>query len=269
MISYMTDKKQIALFQKQILVWFAKNKRDLPWRYSRDPYTILISEIMLQQTQVARVIPKFNAWMKKFPTLKSLAEASTRDVLFFWSGLGYNRRALYLHKLAKEVVKNNNSVFSQEESVLIQLPGIGKYTARAILCFAFDKQIAVVDTNVRKVILTRFPEVTDSPKEIQEVADMLLPKGKAYEWNQALMDYASAVLKKEKIAIPKQSAFKDSDRYYRGQILRMLLIAPETMNNLLKKFKNSNINKERLKKIIVQLQKEGMLLLEKNTVKLP
>src|SRR6185312_9779538 len=119
MIPKMLSSKQILSFQKEILEWFEKNKRDLPWRKSRDPYAILVSEVMLQQTQVSRVIPKYKAWMGKFPTLKSLADASTRDVLLFWSGLGYNRRALYLKRLAQELVKNHKSTFSQDEKELV------------------------------------------------------------------------------------------------------------------------------------------------------
>ncbi|MGH7245331.1 MAG: A/G-specific adenine glycosylase, partial [Candidatus Levyibacteriota bacterium] len=220
----MISPKEVRDFQKKILSWFAKNKRDLPWRKSRDPYNILISEVMLQQTQVPRVIPKYNEWIKKFPTIQSLAKATTRDVLSLWSGLGYNRRALYLQKTAQEIVEKYHGKFPEDEKQLQSLPGIGEYTARAVLCFAFDKQIAVIDTNIKKVIAIHFCKgKVPQKKKLQEIADKILPQGKAYTWNQALMDYASAELKKEKIAIPKQSKFKDSDRYYRGQMLKLLL----------------------------------------------
>lgn len=246
MTKRLTEKK-IRAFQKEILQWYEKNKRDLPWRRTREPYRILVSEVMAQQTQLTRVIPKYEAWLKEFPTIASLANAKTTDVLRLWSGLGYNRRALYLQKAAKalnELRIKNYELWGEQErdeywpktpEELKKLPGIGEYTARAVACFAFDQQVAVVDTNIRKVILTRFQNPRSgvkrghgksqipSEKEIQEIAGRLLPKGKAYEWNQALMDYASSELKKEKIPIPKQSRFHGSNRYYRGQIIKLLI----------------------------------------------
>jgi A/G-specific adenine glycosylase len=183
------------------------------------------------------VIPKFEAWLKKFPTVESLAKGKTSDVLRLWSGLGYNRRALYLQQAARELRsknyelrkrRKNNDFWPKTPEELMKLPGVGKYTAGAVACFAFDKQIAVVDTNIRRVILTQFQISNDkshilSEKEIQEIADQLLPKGRAYEWNQALMDYAAAMLQKEKIPIAKQSPFRTSNRYYRGKVVRVLL----------------------------------------------
>lgn len=265
----MVDKKQITAFRKEILDWFAENKRDLPWRKSREPYSILVSEVMLQQTQVGRVIPKFEEWMRTFPSVESLAKASTRDVLSLWSGLGYNRRALYVQKAAQEIVKKYNRMFSQDEKVLIGFPGIGKYTARAILCFAFDKQIAVVDTNVRKVILTQFKEIKDTPAEIQAFADLLLPKGKAYEWNQALMDYASAHLKKEKIAIPKQKPFKNSHRFYRGQVLKLLLQEKSTVGKLFANIKNYGISKELFQEILKDMEKDLLIIKKGSNYTIP
>lgn len=215
----------IKQFQTEILAWYKLHKRDLPWRRTRNPYKILISEVMLQQTQVSRVIPKFEAWLEVLPTVQALAIAKTTEILRLWSGLGYNRRALYLQRAAQAIIKNYQGIFPQHEKTLQALPGIGEYTSRAVVCFAFNKQIAVVDTNIRKVIALRFFQgVSPLPKELQVVADHLLPKGKAYEWNQALMDYAAAVLKKEKVSIPKQSPFLGSKRFYRGQILKFLLI---------------------------------------------
>ncbi len=180
---------------------------------------------MSQQTQLARVIPKFEAWMKTFPTIESLTHASVADVLRAWSGLGYNRRALNLQRTAKIIYGDYQGVWPKTIAGLKQLPGIGDYTAAAIACFAFGKQVAVLDTNVRKVILLEFfnPSDTLPQQELQRIADQLLPKTDAYHWNQALMDYAAAVLKAEKITIPKQSRFVGSHRYYRGKILKLLL----------------------------------------------
>ncbi len=293
--------KQIKQFQKEILEWYKVNKRNLPWRSDREPYHILISEVMLQQTQVGRVIPKFNEWIKLFPTVQSLAKASTADVLRAWSGLGYNRRAIYLKKSAEKIVNyssnevrssrirsNNKEILNQvqddetrdvlwpkTEKELRKLPGIGEYTARAILCFAFNEQIAVVDTNIRKVILTRIKNYelgikqkkTDSgqarmtKKEVQEIAEMLLPKGKAYEWNQALMDYASSRLRHIKIGFgeAKQSTFKGSNRYYRGYIMKALVTENSlTISEIHKRLENE-ISKEKLEEIIKGLIKEGMI----------
>lgn len=256
----------IKTFQQYILNWFAANKRDLPWRRTRDPYSILISEVMLQQTQVSRVLPKYQLWLERFPTLTALAQASSHAVLSMWSGLGYNRRALYLQKAANEIVERYDGVFPGDEAELRKLPGIGVYTARAVLCFAFDRQIAVVDTNVRRVILTQFQMSNGksqiSHKEVQAIADTVLPVGKAYEWNQALMDYASAMLKKEKIPIKKQSRFKDSDRYYRGQIIKLLIaqgqVAREELFHSVKK--ESGCTPERFEKILEGLVKDELII---------
>jgi A/G-specific adenine glycosylase len=220
--------QQIIQFQDKILSWYANHKRDLPWRLTRDPYRILVSEVMLQQTQVQRVISKYIAWFEAFPTIQHLAKAKTSEVLRLWSGLGYNRRALYLQKTAQSVVSEHEGVWPQTIEGLKKLPGIGEYTARAVACFAFDQQVAVVDTNVRRVILTQFPMSNvkyqiSNERQLQEIAETLLPKGNAYDWNQALMDYASVMLKKERIPIPKQSTFKGSNRYYRGKLLKTLL----------------------------------------------
>lgn len=280
--------QQIKTFQQEILSWFAKNERDLPWRHTRDPYKILVSEVMSQQTQLARVIPKYQQWMKTFPTVQSLAKATTREVLTLWSGLGYNRRALYLQKIAQIIVEKFGSKFPEDEKVLQKLPGIGRYTARALLCFAFGKPLAVVDTNVRRVILTQFHKrhceerttatrqsrqstrllhqsanwfaMTD--RDVQQIANQLLPQGYAYEWNQALMDYSSAVLKKEKIPVPKQSKFKDSDRYYRGQIIKLLINKKKaTSNEMNEHFASlqTTIEKKRLEAILKQLEKDLLM----------
>lgn len=250
----------IKQFQQKILSWFAKNKRDLPWRETRDPYNILVSEIMSQQTQLARVIPKYEQWIAALPTVSSLAKATTREVLTLWSGLGYNRRAVYLQKAAQIIAEDYNEKFPQDERELQKLPGIGKYTAWAILCFAYNKQIAVVDTNVRKVIMTQFH--ISNEKKIQEIADQLLPKGKAYEWNQALMDYSSEMLRKEKIPIPKQSKFRDSDRYYRGQIIKLLIKQNNaTFQEIYDYFTSlqTTIEKKRLNNILRTLEKDLLI----------
>ena len=260
--------QEIDNFQNEILTWYASHQRDLPWRKSRDPYRILVSEIMLQQTQVNRVIPKFTEWFEKFPTVYDLAKAKISEVLVLWSGLGYNRRALNLKKTAEIVLKTYNGTFPQTEKELLALPGIGLYTARALMCFAFDQQVTVIDTNVRKVLLIRLqvPE-----KDISEAAEKILPKGRAYEWNQALMDYSSAMLKEHKITIPKQSKFIGSRRYYRGQILKKLLdkkeIALKELGSLIKKDYVDH-EYEWLNGIVLELKDEGFVETTKESIRL-
>jgi A/G-specific adenine glycosylase len=259
---------EIRKFHKKILEWYAVHKRDLPWRHTRDPYKILVSEIMLQQTQVPRVIPKYEIWLEKLPTIESLAKAKTSEVLSLWSGLGYNRRALNLKKTAEIIGNVYKGNFPDKEKELLKLPGIGKYTARAILSFAFDKQVAVVDTNVRKVILTKFRNIKE--KEIQSIADQILPKGKAYDWNHALMDYASTVLKREILqSRTKQSKFVGSNRYYRGKILKLLLkqkrIKIEELGLKIKEDYTKD-DEKRLWKIIEDLRSEGFITIKNNII---
>jgi A/G-specific adenine glycosylase len=295
---------KVRRFQHEILDWYSQHQRNLPWRHTRDPYRILISEIMAQQTQISRVVIKYTQWIERFPTVAELADASVSEVLKYWSGLGYNRRALNLKKTAEKISHDYNGIFPQDEKDLISLPGIGRYTARAILCFAFDKQVAVVDTNVRKVILTQilnsensdysenqivrkseslklrdsdgqsFPERKASKIDerlIEKLATQLLPIGRAYEWNQALMDYSSAVLKKEKIAIPKQSKFIGSHRYYRSRVLKVLLekkkVNVEEIGKLIKS-DYTIAEKEWVQKLLEELAKEGFIVVEKKIVRL-
>lgn len=264
----MISQQKIAAFQQKILTWYSENQRDLPWRKTRDPYRILVSEVMSQQTQLSRVVPKYEAWIERFPAVESLAEAKIADVLHFWSGLGYNRRALNLKKTAEIITEKYKGRFPQNEKELLSLPGIGQYTARAVLCFAFDLQVSVVDTNVRKVLLTK---LAVSEKEIPDIAILLVPHGLAYEWNQALMDYAAAVLKKEKIPIPKQSKFAGSHRYYRGQIIKQLLhkkkIAIQDVGLLIKKDYSSS-EKEWLQKLLDELATEGFIVCNKASIEL-
>lgn len=255
---------QIKSFQKFILSWYAKNRRDLPWRNTRDPYKILVSEIMSQQTQISRVVPKYNLWLKRFPTVQDLATAKVSQVLIAWSGLGYNRRGLYLQKCAQEIITKYNGKFPQTEKDLLRLPGIGEYTARAILCFAFNRQIVVIDTNIKKVIAVHFYNGKVPEKNALETfAHKLLPKGRAYAWNQALMDYAARELKKEKIAIPKQSAFKNSRRYYRGQIIKYLVTNSKATRKDFSQLFKETISNESIEKILQGLISDKLIIQDK------
>jgi A/G-specific adenine glycosylase len=161
--------------QEALLAWYGANARDLPWRRTRDPYAILVSEVMLQQTQVVRVVPRYQEWLARWPTVEALAASTPADVIQAWSGLGYNRRAVNLHRCAQAVVARGS--FPRRPEELRKLPGIGPYTAAAIACFAFGAQIAAPDTNALRVLERAFPGV-----------DVAIPEGRAYEWNQALFD---------------------------------------------------------------------------------
>jgi A/G-specific adenine glycosylase len=163
-----------------VLAWFSQHARDLPWRATRDPYAVLVSEIMLQQTQVTRVLERFPAWIERWPTVGALAAASTADVVRAWSGLGYNRRAINLQRAARVVAEAGE--FPRTLAGLQALPGVGPYTASAIACFAFDAQLTTVDVNVRRV-LVRALEREQAPP----------PPGHAWEWNQALFDLGATV----------------------------------------------------------------------------
>ncbi len=262
---------QITAFQQKILSWYELNKRDLPWRdvpvgtsLQERAYRILVSEVMLQQTQVVRVIPKYKAWLKAFPTVESLAHAQTAEVLRLWSGLGYNRRALYLKKAAECVTVRGS--WPKTSTELQELPGIGEYTARALLCFAFNKQVAVVDTNVRKVILTQLDSAL-TIRQVQEVAEKILPKGKAYEWNQALMDYSSVVLKNQKIPMIKQSKFVGSNRYYRGILIKALTEKKELTTKEIQKLFGKD--EDFTKRIITSLNKDNLITIIGDRTQLP
>jgi A/G-specific adenine glycosylase len=209
--------------------------RDLPWRRTRDPWAVLVSEVMLQQTQVPRVIPIWEAFMAEFPTVTACAEASQADVVRAWAGLGYNRRAVNLHRAA---VLMEGKV-PRDLDALLRLPGIGPYTARAVLAFAWEEDVAVVDTNIARVLSRRAGRRLTT-RESQAMADALVPPGRAWEWNQRLMDLGALVCTArapacercwlrdgckwtgETWSTRKQSAFAGSDRQGRGRLVSTL-----------------------------------------------
>ena len=188
--------EHISGVREGLLAWFAANRRDLPWRRSRDPYHILVSEVMLQQTQVDRVLPYYRAFLDRFSTLAALAAAPTSDVIKAWAGLGYNRRAVNLQRTARHVLDEHGGVFPRDVDALRHLPGIGPYTAGAIACFAFEQDVPFIDTNIRRV-LHRLLVGVDVPKpaasdaEILGLAAAALPAGNGWEWNQALMEFGA------------------------------------------------------------------------------
>jgi A/G-specific adenine glycosylase len=187
------ERAVVRRFQRRLLSWYARHGRDLPWRRTREPYRILVSEIMLQQTQVERVIPKYHAFLARYPTMEALAAARVADVRRLWYPLGYNARPLRLHAIARESVARYGGDLPRTPEALRRLPGIGRYTAGAILSFAFGQDTAVLDTNVRRVLSRVFL----GPRRARRVrgettlwmlAEAIVPRGRGYDFNQALMD---------------------------------------------------------------------------------
>ena len=218
------DQEAVNKFQQNVMDWWSENARDLPWRNSPGPYEVMVSEIMLQQTQVNRVIPKYLQFLQEFPTLEVLAAAEIKHLLIVWSGLGYNRRALWLREAANQIIERGE--FPHEVEELRKLKGIGSYTSRSILIFAFNKDLAAVDTNIRRVMIASgFATEEMTECQLQEIADGLLLKGHSSDWHNALMDYGSEVLSSNLTSIAptsRQPEFKGSSRQIRGAIIRIL-----------------------------------------------
>lgn len=222
--------RDITRFQSKVYTHYKRHGRDLPWRRTSDPYHILVSEIMLQQTQIDRVIPKYQLFLETFPTLEALAQAPLASVLRVWQGLGYNRRARMLHSCAQVVVSQYGGIFPQTHAELVQLPGIGHYTAGAILAFAFNTPVPIIETNIRTVYLHHFfADRTDVPDSllmpyIDETLDRDNPRG----WYAALMSYGVHLKKTVGNAnvrsrhYVRQSRFEGSARQVRGCIVRVL-----------------------------------------------
>lgn len=185
----LTRRDRIAV---TMLEWGSASLRDLPWRRTRDPWRVLVSEVMLQQTSVARVLPKFEAFVDEFPTPAALAAAPLGDALRLWTGLGYPRRCRNLRDAAVVVTHDHGGEFPRTLDGLLALPGVGQYTARAVLAFAFDENVAVVDTNVSRV-LSRIAGRSMTARELQSEADALVPEGLGWEWNQVIMDFGARV----------------------------------------------------------------------------
>ena len=183
-------------FQHRLLKWYRQHGRDLPWRKTSDPYRILVSEVMLQQTQVDRVIPKYHEFLERYPTFQALAEASPDDVKKTWYPLGYNIRPLRLHSIARETVARYGGELPGDPEELLSFKGIGRYTAGAVRSFAFNEDAPILDTNVMRV-LHRIFVGTGDPKgrkaALWELSEALIPKGKGYDFNQALMDFGATV----------------------------------------------------------------------------
>jgi A/G-specific adenine glycosylase len=262
-----------------ILAWYAAVRRDLPWRRTADPYRILVSEVMLQQTQVARVVPYYEAWLERFPSEAALAEAPAADVLRCWSGLGYNRRALALQAACLLVARDG---WPRTVEGLLALPGVGPYTAAAVASFAFGVQAAVVDTNVRRVV-ERLDRRERRAPELARRAQAIVPDGRAADWNQALTELGATVCTARAPACEacpaaschshgrpaiaptarrpaKRVRFEDTDRYVRGRVVAALAAAEAVPDGFAP---------ERLERALTGLERDGLVVREAGAVRLP
>lgn len=181
----------LALLRGKLLRWYANNKRSLPWRRTRDPYAIWIAETMLQQTQVATVIPYYRRFLKAFPTVRALARAPRDKVLSLWSGLGYYRRGVNLHKAARQLARRHGARLPREYRALLALPGVGDYTAGAVMSIAFDEPYPALDVNARRVLGRLF--ALDNEKQLRAAARALLPRSRPRDFNQALMEFGATI----------------------------------------------------------------------------
>lgn len=254
-------KDHIKRFQKKVFSFYHTHQRSLPWRQTTDPYKILLSEIMLQQTQVTRVITYYHQWISQWSTIKAFAAAPCADVLKAWMGLGYNTRAVRLHNAAKKIVTKYHGDVLDAMRHYQDIPGVGRYTAHAVQIFASNADIVTVDTNIRRIFITEFhlPE-TVSEKDLWTLAEQCLPKGRSRDWHNALMDYGALHLTAQNTGIkPKtrQTRFQGSDRQIRAQILRHLLQQPESFTDLQSMF---TLDRSRLKTILDKMINDALLV---------
>lgn len=255
-----------AQFRRIVYRYYKREGRHtLPWRATHDAYSVLVSELMLQQTQVPRVLPKYEAFMKQFPTVESLARADLGSVLVLWQGLGYNRRAKHLHSAARAIVAECGGVFPRTKEALLTLPGVGPYTASALLAFAYNTPTVLIETNVRTVFLHHFfhdkKGVHDS--ELLPLIEKTLDTKKPREWYAALMDYGSHLkqtvgnVSRKSVHHTKQSKFKGSNREVRGAIVRLLtqkgFATPQTI------LSETTFSHDRCEAQLAALTKEGLI----------
>ncbi len=258
--------KQIKEFQRTVYDHYRDNGRTLPWRKTEDPYAILVSEIMLQQTQVARVIDKYEQFINTFPDIESLAQTPLREVLRLWQGLGYNRRALFLKKCAEEVTSQFHGIIPDHARELIKLPGIGAATAGAVCAYAFNQPVVYIETNIRTVYIYHFfkdvEKVNDG--DIKPLVSETLDKDNPRRWYNALMDYGVEL--KQLHANPsqksshyqKQSPFKGSNRQVRGAILKKMT----TVERLPRQELSDSLpfDREIIEENIMGLEQEGLIV---------
>ena len=273
------SKDKITEFQNIIWNYYKENPRVFPWRETTDPYEILVSEIMLQQTQTERVVPKYEEWLHFFPTMEALYKASLSDVLTHWNGLGYNRRGRFLQQACSQIISDFQGVFPTDPDILDSLPGIGPYTARAVTTFSFNKKEVFIETNIRSVYIFFFymnggsispenlPLITD--KELLNLIEQTLPEENFRYWYYALMDYGATLKKivknpnRKSAHYTKQSKFEGSLRQARGAIIRQLT-GTDIKKSLLDIALIEEIEYQRIEKAAESLIAEGLIKKQNN-----
>lgn len=250
-------------FRRTIWSYYKKHGRSLPWRKTRDPYKILVSEIMLQQTQVSRVVPKYESFLRKFPTVEALAKAKLEPVLAEWQGLGYNRRALFLKRCAEVVARDFGGKFPKDFEKLRSLPGIGPATAGDLMVFAWNIPVVVIETNIRSVFIHFFFAEKEKVKDVELVPliEKTLDQKNPREWYWALFDYGAHLKRKENPSRRsahhvKQSRFTGSYRQKRAAVLREILGGSATRQKIQKKLE---YEAEILTRILSDLEDEGFM----------
>jgi A/G-specific adenine glycosylase len=238
--------------REALISWFERNGRDLPWRHTRDPWRVLVSEVMLQQIQVKRAVPFYERFLTRFPTVDALADAPLAEAIRVWENLGRYRRIVYLHKTARIVVGEYDSSIPSDPDDLLKLPGVGPYTAGAVACFAYERDVAFLDTNMRRVLHRLFfglqAATSATNKDLLRIGLELVPPGRGWQWNQALMETGAllctarsprcdecplhegchARAEATSIGWPRPERkgpayrYEDSNRYYRGRVLAEL-----------------------------------------------
>lgn len=268
------EEMSVRDFQSRVYAFYHGNWREFPWRETHDPYHILVSEMMLQQTQVERVLPRYLSFTGLFPDFFALASATPGDVVRQWQGLGYNRRAIYLHRIAERVVDCHGGFLPEDEAALRDLPGIGKATAAAIMAFAFGRPSVLVETNIRRVFIHCFfpGEIGVNDARILPRVEKTLDRENPREWYYALMDLGVFLKKKYGNAnrrsahYQRQSVFQGSDRQIRGRILDLLREYPVMeVDQLLLQL---DADPDRARALLMQLEDEGFLEIHGRTAML-
>ena len=255
--------EKIKRFQQKVFSFYKRYGRELPWRNTTDPYQILVSELMLQQTQVPRVVPYYEQWIARWPTLDALASASRADILKAWMGLGYNNRAVHLHQAVQKITAEFDGDVIAAMKQYKEIPGVGLYTAHAVQIFSTNANLVTVDTNIRRIFIAEFHFAEDlSTSELWAVAEQCLPPGRSREWHNALMDYGALLQTAKKTGIrptSQQSQFDGSDRQLRAAVLRFLLSGPSSFDAIHRTVGGAQ---RRLKKILGKMVDEGLLMLQ-------
>lgn len=281
------------LLRSTLLEWWPEVARDLPWRHTRDPWLVLVSEVMSQQTQVGRVIPKWTAFVDRFPTPADAAAVPAGDLISMWVGLGYNRRALMLHSCAVEIVERHGGLVPDTLDELLALSGIGPYTARAVMAFAFEADVGVLDTNIGRV-LARVGGGPLDQRRAQQWADRLVPTGRSWEWNQAFLDFGAKICQKRTpqceqcpiltlcrwqgsgddpavgsagVSAP-QSKFEGSDRQGRARLVAKLGQGPMPVSQARETLGFGN-DSERVDRVLASLLSDGMVIAVGDSLSLP